>query len=286
MSPHELSCVECGGRLIQDHFHGEVVCTHCGLVNQEAMIVEDFQESISHENGNWFWGEKDGKGNTLSERRKHHLRNLKRLDQSSQIKNGTERNLKISLQELRRMVTYLYLPEHIASTSALFYRFAVIQKLTVGRNAEDFLAASLYCACLKSHHPLTLAELLTSLERMGWHFSQKKVGKAVKLLKRELHLKAAPPTPQLLISRFCSRLQLDKEIEKKTRDILFQIQKKELLDGRPGGIAAAAIYIASHLCGKKVSQKHLAQVAGVTDNTLRSQYKNITKTLNINIVRN
>ena len=156
--------------------------------------------------------------------------------------------------------------------------------VTVGRNADDFLCASLYCACQKTGYPMTLAELTTSLEDKGWGTEgHKRTGKAVKILKRSLHLKLGPPTPQMLISRFCSRLHLKPETERKTRDILSEIQEKELLDGRPGGIAAAAIYVASHLCGEKVSQKHLAEVAGVTDMTVRHQYKIITKELNIRV---
>ena len=227
---------------------------------------------------------RDGKGRPIAEDRKRYLRKLNRLDRSSVIKSSTERNLNLALQELGKMGQALNLPKHVRDTSTLFYSFAVNQRLTVGRNVDDFLVAALYCACLRSNYPMTLAEMVHSLEESGWESRlHRKAGKAVKLLKRALHIKVAPPSPQMLISRFCSRLQLGREIEDTTRALLTEIQSKGLLDGRPGGIAAAAIYIATHLCGEKVSQKHLAEVAGVTDMTVRHQYKIISKELNINV---
>ena len=304
MSENQLSCSECKGRLAFDQVHGEVVCEGCGLVNEESFLQGDFDcgefngrgfgqgAPLGHDyllmpgkmGSSMMKTSRDGKGRALSEEKKRYLWRLNKLDRRSTFKTSTERNLSLSLRDLREMGKALCLPDYVCSTAALFYRFAVNQRLTVGRNADDFLCASLYCACLKTGYPMTLAELTTSLEGNGWgNGSNKRTGKAVKILKRSLHLKLGPPTPQMLISRFCSRLHLKPETERKTRDILSEIQEKELLDGRPGGIAAAAIYVASHLCGEKVSQKHLAKVAGVTDMTVRHQYKRITKGLNIRV---
>ena len=304
MSENQLFCSECGGRLAFDQLHGEAVCEGCGLVNEESFLQGDLgcgefggggvgqgipqgadhfsmprRMGSSMLNTSW-----DGKGRALSEEKKRYLRRLNNLDRRSAFKTSTERNLNLTLRELKEMGRALHLPDHVCSTAAIFYRFAVKKRLIVGRNADDFLCASLYCACQKTGYPMTLAELTTSLEDKGWGTEgHKRTGKAVKILKRSLHLKLGPPTPQMLISRFCSRLHLKPETERTTRDILSEIQEKELLDGRPGGIAAAAIYIASRLCGEKVSQKHLAEVAGVTDMTVRHQYKIITKELNIRV---
>jgi len=287
-----------------DQLHGEVLCELCGLVEDEQTLAVSFDggEADGASCGRFYAGRgdhlipsrrmgscmlrtsRDGKGRPIAEDRKRYLRKLNRLDRSSVIKSSTERNLNLALQELGKMGQALNLPKHVRDTSALFYSFAVNQRLTVGRNVDDFLVAALYCACLRSNYPMTLAEMGSSLEESGWESRlHRKAGKAVKLLKRALHIKLAPPSPKMLISRFCSRLQLGREIEDTTQKLLSEIQSKGLLDGRPGGIAAAAIYIATHICGEKVSQKHLAEVAGVTDMTVRHQYKIISKELNINV---
>ena len=297
-------CSECGGRLLSDQLHGELVCQNCGLVSEEGLLGKELElgdvNGEAYEQGqpmrshhftvcrrlgsSMLSTRRDGKGKLLPDEKKRQLWRLEKMDQRSGFKSGTERNLNQALKELRSMCLAMGLPEHVASTSALYYKFAVKKRLTVGRTVDDLLCAAIYCACLRTNYPLTLAELSRSLRTQGWKgSSHKKAGKAVKLLKRELQLKVAPPTPQMLIDRFCCRLELGTKTQDKTRDILFRVKEKGLLGGRPGGIAAAAIYVASRLCGEKVSQKHLAELAGVTDVTVRHQYKMITRELDISI---
>jgi transcription initiation factor TFIIB len=48
-------------------------------------------------------------------------------------------------------------------------------------------------------------------------------------------------------------------------------------------MAAASLYIASVLCGERRTQREIADVAGVTEVTIRNRYKEITKKLDIAI---
>ena len=60
---------------------------------------------------------------------------------------------------------------------------------------------------------------------------------------------------------------------------------KELTSGRgPTGVAAAAIYIASILCGDRRTQREVADVAGVTEVTIRNRYKELAEELDIEII--
>ena len=49
-------------------------------------------------------------------------------------------------------------------------------------------------------------------------------------------------------------------------------------------IAAAAIYIASILCGDRRTQREVADVAGVTEVTIRNRYKELAEELDIEII--
>ncbi|MEM1742085.1 MAG: sigma factor-like helix-turn-helix DNA-binding protein, partial [Desulfurococcaceae archaeon] len=51
----------------------------------------------------------------------------------------------------------------------------------------------------------------------------------------------------------------------------------------PAGLAAAAVYIASLELGEKRTQKEVAQVAGVTEVTVRNRYKELVKELKLNV---
>jgi len=51
----------------------------------------------------------------------------------------------------------------------------------------------------------------------------------------------------------------------------------------PKGLCAGALYLVCKIRNKKISQKEIANLVGVTEVTLRSRYKELTKKLNIKI---
>jgi transcription initiation factor TFIIB len=94
-----------------------------------------------------------------------------------------------------------------------------------------------------------------------------------------------PTSPQDYISRFCSELKLSRDVQAKTLEILKKAADKELTSGRgPTGIAAASIYIASVLCGERRTQREVADVAGVTEVTIRNRYKELAGKLDLEII--
>ncbi|MDD3874523.1 MAG: transcription initiation factor IIB, partial [Methanosarcina sp.] len=94
-----------------------------------------------------------------------------------------------------------------------------------------------------------------------------------------------PTSPIDYVPRFCSGLSLKGEVQSKSVEILRQASEKELTSGRgPTGVAAAAIYIASILCGERRTQREVADVAGVTEVTIRNRYKELAEELDIEII--
>ncbi len=66
----------------------------------------------------------------------------------------------------------------------------------------------------------------------------------------------------------------------KALNIIREAKEKEIVTGKdPMGLAAAAIYIACLLEGEKRTQKEIAEVANVTEVTVRNRYKNLKKNL-------
>jgi transcription initiation factor TFIIB len=60
------------------------------------------------------------------------------------------------------------------------------------------------------------------------------------------------------------------------------VEREELASGvAPSGVAAATIYIAATKCNKPVTQKEVAEVAGVTEVTIRNRYKQIAEAMGI-----
>jgi transcription initiation factor TFIIB len=296
-------CPECGStHLSKDYSRAELVCRNCGLVLDEEIIDHgpewrafdsDQQEKRArtgapmtytiHDKGlstTIGWKNRDSYGKSIPTRNRAQLYRLRKWQRRIRISDATERSIASALSELDRMASGMGLPRTIRETAAMVYRKAAKRNLVRGRSIEGVASASLYAACRQCHVPRTLDEI-TSVA----HMSRKEIGRTYRYIARELELKLLPTIPRDYISRFCSELKLSADVQAKTLEILVEATKKELTSGRgPTGIAAASLYIASVLCGERRTQREVADVAGVTEVTIRNRYKEITKKLDIGIV--
>ena len=65
-------------------------------------------------------------------------------------------------------------------------------------------------------------------------------------------------------------------------DILDQARDVELTSGRgPAGIAAAALYVAALMNDEKKTQREVADIAGITEVTIRNRYKELIERLKL-----
>ena len=298
-----MKCPSCGStHLTKDYSRAELVCEKCGLVI-DAEIMDQGPEWRAfdseqrekkartgapmtytiHDKGlstTIGWQNRDAYGKSIPTRNRAQLYRLRKWQTRTRISDGTERNLALALSALDRMSSALSLPRNVRETAAMIYRKAVRQKLIRGRSIEGVTAAVLYAACRQCNVPRTLEEI-SSVAQM----KKKEIGRNYRNISRKLELKLLPTTPQDYISRFCSQLKLSNDVQVKTMEILKHAARKELTSGRgPTGVAAAALYIASVICGERRTQREVAEVAGVTEVTIRNRYKEIAKKLDIDIV--
>jgi transcription initiation factor TFIIB len=298
-----IKCPECGStHLSKDYSRAELVCEDCGLVIDEAFIDHgpewrafDSEQREKrartgapmtytiHDKGlstMISWQNRDSYGKSIPTRNRAQLYRLRKWQRRVRISDATERSLALALSALDRMSSGLGLPRAVRETSAMIYRKATLKNLIRGRSIEGVAAASLYAACRQCHVPRTLDEI----GRVA-HMSRKEIGRNYRYVARELELKLMPTTPRDYISRFCSELKLSADVQAKTMEILKEAADKELTSGRgPTGIAAASLYIASVLCGERRTQREVADVAGVTEVTIRNRYKELAEKLDITII--
>ncbi|MBE0516699.1 MAG: transcription initiation factor IIB [Methanophagales archaeon] len=181
--------------------------------------------------------------------------------------------------EIDRLSSLLSISGEARESSSEIYRKAWESDLIHGRSIEKILAASMYMACRKHNVPRTLDEI-ENVTKVG----RKDIVKTSKLLAKRLDMKLAPTSPLEYVSRFCAKLNLEKQVEEKARKIIKEALKKDITSGRgPTGIAASAIYIAAILCDDRKTQKDVAEATGVTEVTLRVRYKEIARELGIKI---
>ncbi len=298
-----IKCPKCGRtHLSRDYSRGELICNDCGLVIEEDLIdhgpewrafdseqrekrarVGAPMTPMIHDKGlstTLGWGNRDSYGKLIPTRNRAQLYRLRKWQQRLRIADGTEMNLAIALSALDRMASSMGLPQTVRETAAMIYRKAALKKLTRGRSIEGVTAAALYAACRQCHVPRTLNEISNIAK-----IRRKEIGKTYRFITRKLELKLMPTSPQDYISRFCSELKLSGDVQAKTLEILKKAASEELTSGRgPTGMAAAALYIASVLCGERRTQREVADIAGVTEVTIRNRYKELAGKLDLEII--
>lgn len=285
-------CPECGSKnLIYDEQKGELVCGSCGLVIEEK-IIDTGQEWRQFEEG-----ERKGRGGaplTLqkfdqglttnigeisdiyqlgSEKRIKKFFKLKKWQE--RVSTSIERNLRLAMAELRRIGSSLNLPNYIKEEASRIYNLVLQRGLVRGRSMEAVIAACIYAACRASNLPRTLDEI-----SMASDVERKEIGRTYRFITRKLSIKITPSSPKDYIARFASELHLSPKTQTDALRILKKAESSELTSGRgPAGIAAAALYIAALLNDERRTQREVADVAGITEVTIRNRYKELLEEL-------
>ncbi|MBI1972509.1 transcription initiation factor IIB [Candidatus Woesearchaeota archaeon] len=282
-------CPECGStQLIIHKERGEVICKKCGLVVEEKIIdhSQEWQEfdsdksekrrrtgaPLSYSRYDMGLGTDIGQRGDLFQLEGKGMSKFFRLRKwQYRISTAIERNLKLALAELKRVASYLKLPKSVEEEAARVYTMAVQRGLVRGRSMESVVAGALYAACRRHEVPRTLDELS---EASG--IDKKEVGRTYRFITRELGIRILPSNPVDYIPRFASALKLTAETQSKSVEILEMAENSELTSGRgPTGIAAASLYVAALLNNEKRTQREVADIAGVTEVTIRNRYKEL-----------
>jgi transcription initiation factor TFIIB len=284
------TCPECdSARLVTSG--DELVCDDCGLVVEEDMIDrgpewrafnQGERESKSrvgapttqtmHDKGlttQIDWKNQDAYGRSISSEKRTQMQRLRKWQERIRTKDAGERNLQFALSETDRMASALGVPRSVREIASVIYRRALSEDLIRGRSIEGVATACLYAACRKEGIPRSLEEV-AAVSRV----EQKEIGRTYRYLSKELGLKMEPVDPKQYIPRFCSELEVSEEVKMKANEIIDVTAEQGLLSGKsPTGFAAAAIYAASLLCNEKQTQRAVAEVAQVTEVTIRNRYQ-------------
>jgi transcription initiation factor TFIIB len=193
------------------------------------------------------------------------------------VSTSIERNLRLAMAELRRVASFLNLPSVVRDESSRVYNFVLQRGLVRGRSMESVIAACIYAACRSYNIPRTLDEIAGASD-----VERKEIGRTYRFIVRKLKIKVKPSSPKDYISRFASILHLSPKTQNEALKILKKADISELTSGRgPAGIAAAALYVAALMNDEKKTQREVADVAGITEVTIRNRYKELIDRLDL-----
>ncbi len=291
---HIKRCPECDSiNLTYDDQKGEIICNDCGLIIEEKMV-----DSGQDVGGQFDKSEKKGRGGAPLSIQKYdkglttnvgeisdiyklesgQTRKFLRLKKwQERVSTSIERNLRLAMAELRRATSFLNLPSVVRDEAARIYNFVLQRGLVRGRSMESVIAACIYAACRSYNIPRTLDEIAATSD-----VPRKEIGRTYRFMIRKLGIKVKPSSPKDYISRFSSILHLSPKAQNEALKILKKADVSELTSGRgPAGIAAAALYVAALMNNEKKTQREVADVAGITEVTIRNRYKELIDRLGI-----
>jgi len=307
-------CPECGSvNLISDYDTGEVACGDCGFVLPDPVIdegpewraytqEEEAERSRVGMPGNLNVHDKslsttlkpihrDAFGRALRPGTFIDMKRLSKWQERSRVHSTIEKNLVRAMTELDRLADKLNIPPKspIREIAAVIYRKILDKGLIRGRSIIGMVPACLYAACRQTGIPRTLQEVADASL-----VDKKKVARCYRLLLRELDIQMPVADSNKCVSKIAEKIGISQETQGLAIKILRQAKERRMSSGRgPMGLAAAALYIACLENNERkkgrfgfirpITQKDIAEVAGVTEVTVRNRYKELVEILDIEI---
>ncbi|WP_126451134.1 transcription initiation factor IIB [Sulfodiicoccus acidiphilus] len=288
-------------KIVFDYERGEYICEETGEVIEDKVIDQgpewraftaEEKEKRSrvggplnqtiHDRGLSTmidWRDKDAMGRSLEPKRRLEVLRWRKWQIRARIQSSVDRNLAQAMNELERIGNLLGLPKSVKDEAATIYRKAVERGLVRGRSIESVVAASIYVACRRLKVARSLDEIAQYTKA-----NRKEVARCYRLLLKELSISVPVSNARDYITRIGALLNLSGASMKYAAEILEKAKDMGLTAGKdPAGLAAAAIYIAALLHDERKTQKEIAQVAGVTEVTVRNRYKELVQELKLEI---
>jgi transcription initiation factor TFIIB len=284
----EAPCCENPDLMISDD--GIRVCRNCGLTFGQEMVSHERRAYTAEEvrarrrtEPRWrCFGPRtvisrvksDAKGRQLPAKKQALFARLSKIQGS--LINSIERNYWEAKPKLHALANKLVIPDFIVETAWKIYSEVAQQKLTMGRSIEAFVCASLY-ASIRIHDFPRLLEELTEVAIIPLRSVHRSLGLIVRNVLPVLNLKYRPIDPEPLVYRFGNELNLSIGVQKSAAQLLIDASKNGLkrMGKDPKGLAAAALYMAAKGTKERKTQTQIAEVARVTEVTLRTRAKQI-----------
>ncbi|KAI4491312.1 hypothetical protein M0802_010245 [Mischocyttarus mexicanus] len=257
-------CRNCGSVDIEtDPARGDAVCTECGFVLEDQLIVSEtaFEESPS---GNMIaLGEFVGKDNT----------GVPNSFGTAYRIRGKESRV-ITLQNAKKGITHLcmqlQLNQRHIEESVNFYKMALNRQLTRGRKQAHNHAACVYITCRSEGTAHLLIDISDVLQ-----ICVHELGRTYLKFTQALCINIPSVDPCLYIMRFASKLEFGKkthEVSTTAIRVMQRMKRDCIHSGRkPSGLCGAALLMAARLHEFNRSPADIVKIVKVHESTLRKR---------------
>ncbi|KAI1172901.1 cyclin-like protein [Nemania sp. FL0916] len=288
-------CREFPPNLIEEFSSGDMVCASCGLVLGDRIIDtrSEWRTFANDDQNNDDPSRVGDAANPLLNGAQletniafdgKDARELQRLQNKANKKNEKENKqnnttLLAAYREISNFCDAMNISKTTQDAAKHIFKMTDDAKFFKGKPTEAVIAGCIFIACRQHGAARTFREIhaLTKVPK-------KEIGRTFKMLEKFLQddrNKTAPPTLSAtnateLCARFCSGLRFSNShlMARISSDLCEKSSSLKNLAGRsPLSVAAACIYMISHLMGESRTSKQIAAVAGVSDGTIKTAYR-------------
>ena len=183
-------------------------------------------------------------------------------------------DVKVALGKLAKFSERLSLPDAVTEEAARICT-RTLERGLKRRSLAQITAASLYAACREAEVPTTLDDVAAASG-----VRKDDLAKCYRMLVGELDMKIPAADPSKYVAKVASRAKVNAQVQARALEILSRAEKAGVSAGMdPLGLAASALYIASALEGKKLTEWDAAEAAGVTDGAIRKEKRRLLTVL-------
>ena len=284
-----ILCPLCNKHLniITDQNSGELICTTCGSViidNTEETRSEWTSSNIQELGFRDRTGaptslakydrglstvigraDKDASGRQIDLAMKGRIGRWRTWDARSQTKDSSKRNLQSAFIQLYTMKDVLGLPDSAIEKIAYLYRKIQERRLIKGRTIKGALAVAAYIACRELGIPRTLKEIAKIS-----NLKEKEIARIYRKVIIELDLKVPQVDASKEIIKIGNICGISERAKRRAVKMMMTVRQTDIFAGKnPMGLAGAVLYLSCKAYDEEITQNKIAEVAGVTEVTLR-----------------
>ncbi|EXF78201.1 transcription factor TFIIB [Colletotrichum fioriniae PJ7] len=294
-------CKEYPPNLVEEFSSGDMVCGSCGLVVGDKIIDtrSEWRTFANDDQGNDDPSRVGDAVNPLLNGSQlettiafgdgRDSKQLARLQNKSQ-NDKASKSLMQAYKEIGAFCDSINLGKNVSDAAKHIFKLTYDHNFMKGKPQEAVIAGCIFIACRQTGVGRTFREIFQVT-----HVSKKEIGRVFKQLESFLqkikeenprgagslsnldgYKASASTSAEDLCTRFCSNLNFRnaQKIENVSRALARKTSSVSELAGRsPLSVAAACIYMASHLMKESRTSKEIASVAGVSDGTIKTAYR-------------
>ncbi|MBS7646711.1 transcription initiation factor IIB family protein [Candidatus Bathyarchaeota archaeon] len=259
----KYKCPYCGASAIQ-FIEKHPVCADCGLVIDQAGQVENDQPRRGRMR-------KRGEQHILPD-----CMDIKAFIDFLGFSDSVEENMARTIASIINVAGKLDLGDDVVETAIDIYEDVAKKCTFKGKNIKVLSAAIVYAASKRTGKACGLREIARTTR-----IKSNRIFKCYRFILDKLGYNAKYPSIEGYVARICDRLALNASVTDIAKKIAVTAKDCVQVKAAPSSLAAASIYISSTIIGNRITQREIANVAGITDATVRSTYKDIIKKLQV-----